>query len=550
MMKRRSTTYRLNKLDWTIFVICSIASAVMFFLFYRDLNSFSIKQSEEPIAKIYFKRNTAQRKFVDSDIWEVLTSSSDVYDGDRIRTSKNSEAYTEFADSQIQIQLNEKSMIQIFRSRDQKSVNFIGGEIRVSNMAGGDESLVIRSGTQEISVAGSSEVKLAIPESDESGADETKSLVVLEVVSGQAEVKNLEEGSQSAEVVNAGQSLSFGVEKNDADEGNALAGNQMPETGGSEEKEDEPEIPFQVVKAGTERTVRRASEKFKSNTWEENGVKRRNFQFNIPMSDLTEKFRIIPRGALLEVEISGTPSAALRYFSIQIGTGEEGEWRRAHAFSWTNDGGYLAKGVPFDIKKPIALDHDIVNTDKSMMSISYEQGAEEIVVSDLKVKVSVVSLSGAHDTRAAESGFKKTLEYGSLNLFKDVWGGGANDFDYLIMVNADQIFGESVRIPAGSRVRISVSGTSSTEIEWFHPDLIYCEHDDWDNIICVNWDTYQQRFSENATPAGIPFAYSKSYELFRSMGNTNSGMFRFVVPGGAVSSAPTFTGLRITFEVL
>ncbi len=83
-MKKRSTTYRLNKVDYSIFIICSIAAAAMFFLFYRDLNSFTIKQTEEPIAKIYFKRNTAQRKFLDSDVWEVLANSSNVYDGDRI----------------------------------------------------------------------------------------------------------------------------------------------------------------------------------------------------------------------------------------------------------------------------------------------------------------------------------------------------------------------------------------------------------------------------------------------------------------------------------
>lgn len=113
-MKKRSTKYRLNKVDYSIFIIFSLAAAAMLFLFYQDLNSFTIKQSEEPVAKIYFKKNIAQRKFIDNEIWEVLTNSSDIYDGDRIRTSKDSEAYTEFNDTGIQIQLREKSMVQIF----------------------------------------------------------------------------------------------------------------------------------------------------------------------------------------------------------------------------------------------------------------------------------------------------------------------------------------------------------------------------------------------------------------------------------------------------
>ena len=100
-MKKRNTTYRLNIVDYLIFIICSLAAAAALILFYRDLNSYTIKQAEAPVAKIYFKKNTAQRKFVDNDIWEVLTNSSDIYDGDRIRTSKDSEAYTEFNDSGI-----------------------------------------------------------------------------------------------------------------------------------------------------------------------------------------------------------------------------------------------------------------------------------------------------------------------------------------------------------------------------------------------------------------------------------------------------------------
>ena len=553
-MKKRSTTYRLNAVDYSIFIVCSIAAAVMLYFFYRDMNSFTIKQAEDPIAKIYFKKNTAQRKFIDSDIWEVLTNSSDVYDGDRIRTSNNSEAYTEFADGAAKIQLNEKSMIQIFQSKEQKSIDFIGGEIFIeSNVPDGDK-LVIHSGKTEISISNKAEVKLALPDLPASVAsgevEATDSLVVVEVVSGQVEViDQTDNGEQTISevapvLVNSGQSLSFGTEYVAPKKDTSAATENAPK------EPEKPRNPVQIVKEGIEKTIRRSKETFAYNTWvDENGANRHNYEFWIPLADLTEEFKIIPRGSLLEVEVSGTPSATLRYFAIQIGTGEEGEWRRAHAFTWTNTGGYLAGGVPFTVKKPIVLDYDVVNTDRSSVGISYEQGVAEATISNLEVKVKVVSLSGGHNTRVAESGFSKTISYNSITPFKDVWGSGPEDYNYFFMVNAEQIFGESVCIPAGRRVRVSVSGSCNSKIEWFSPEFIYVDYGDWDLIITPEWDSYRCRFSEEPTEANVPFSYSRSYEFYRPMTNTNKGMFRFLVSGEGIPSNPTFTDLTLTFTV-
>ncbi len=220
-MKKRNTTYRLNIVDYLIFIICSLAAAAALIFFYRDLNSYTIKQAEAPVAKIYFKKNTAQRKFVDNDIWEVLTNSSDIYDGDRIRTSKDSEAYTEFNDSGIQIQLREKSMVQIFKNKKLRSVDFIGGEIFVATTKP-EEKIVIHSGKNEISIGQVSEVKLALPEVSPavaSGEEEAveESPVVIEVISGQVEVieqtapaKNKEEKKEEQPIVlSAGQSITL-----------------------------------------------------------------------------------------------------------------------------------------------------------------------------------------------------------------------------------------------------------------------------------------------------------------------------------------------------
>ena len=133
MTKKKNTRYKLNKVDYAILIICSAVALILLYLFYKDLNSYSIKQNEEPIAKIYFKKNTAQRKFADSDIWSLLQNPSDIYDGDKIRTSMNSEAYTEFPDSDVKIQLREKSMVQIFKNKKEQALDFISGEIYVES---------------------------------------------------------------------------------------------------------------------------------------------------------------------------------------------------------------------------------------------------------------------------------------------------------------------------------------------------------------------------------------------------------------------------------
>ncbi|MBR5965804.1 MAG: hypothetical protein IK015_06785 [Treponema sp.] len=102
---KKSTAYKLKKADWFIFILCSLGAAFSLGLYYRDINSFSLKSDESAVAKISYKRNTAQRKFIDNDIWEKLNNLSPVYNGDKIRTAADSEVCAEFEDSGSKIQL-------------------------------------------------------------------------------------------------------------------------------------------------------------------------------------------------------------------------------------------------------------------------------------------------------------------------------------------------------------------------------------------------------------------------------------------------------------
>ena len=426
-MKKRSTTYRLNKVDYAIFIICSLAAAFMLYLFYRDLNSFTIKQSEEPVAKIYFKKNTAQRKFVDNDIWEVLTNSSDIYDGDRIRTSKNSEAYTEFNDSGIQIQLREKSMVQIFKNKKQRSIDFIGGEIFVANNSP-EEKVVVRSGKKEIAISQSSEVQLAMPEVSEAvaaGAEEVieeDNTVIIEVVSGQVEVSEVAEktetGSKATEpmVVSAGESITLVptvvemarakaaktseiaesveveeplLEENPVDEEIEISEIEEP----AAEKimspavktetpvvvqtviptQAEPvEIPPEPITIGVEKTYERSSVYFQRNDYDRANGKY-NYGTGCNLFEVSEKNKSIPAGTALEFTMRGTADRDISRWAIQISTGEE-EWVQAHPFksSYGNDGSGIKADEPFTYKAVYILNKPIVNTNSSWVNICYD----------------------------------------------------------------------------------------------------------------------------------------------------------------------------------
>lgn len=542
-MKKKNTTYRLNKVDYSIFIIFSIAAASMLYLFYRDMNSFTIKQAEAPIAKIYFKKNTAQRKFLNNDIWEVLTNSSDIYDGDRIRTSKDSEAYTEFLDSHIQIQLREKSMVQIFKNKKQRSVDFIGGEIFVANNST-EEKLVIHSGKKEIAIDKASEVKIVVPQVPEAvvtGEQEAQdSTVLVEVVSGQAEISEIQ---------------TVGKAKVEEEPKVLTAGETYTEMAVISETET-PVLPTVPVKTGITKTVDEKSALFWRSDWwnEEKKKSEYNYGFNILTADVTEKYKMIPKGALVEIEISGIPNNDLMGLAIQISTGKPELWERAHDYKeiFVNNGRGLVKDEPFVLKQQIRLKKAVENTDNSIINICYSHNYldSQLLIKDLKLKLKVVSLNESEKLKPLEKGYKKSIEYKNITLLKDNWGDNPEDYDYRIKVNIDEIIGPEVYFPAGTKIKISVNGKCSQNFGWSFPEIISNINDNWIMLILdpETEDYYQLRFNDVYDEPGTFFDYKKEYECYYPMENSSYGYFTFSLNKEGVQSAPTFTDLKITFE--
>ena len=604
-MKKRSTTYRLNKVDYLIFIICSLAAAAALYLFYRDLNSYTIKQAEEPVAKIYFKKNTAQRKFVDNDIWEVLTNTSDIYDGDRIRTSKDSEAYTEFNDSGIQIQLREKSMVQIFKNKKQRSVDFIGGEIFVANNSP-EEKLVIHSGKKEISVSQASEVKLALSEVSEAVAageeESVESTVIVEVVSGQVEIEDHKVKAAEPLVVSAGESVTLSPQIEEVSEFilEEISESQVepiieeqtelepepviakesepviekqpepvivkevePEPVVEKQPEPEPVVtpvvekplpppPPEKVTQGLEKVLAQDTTLFNKSYYDQEHGKY-NYSHGFSLSDITGNNKTIPAGAVIEYTIKGWTNKDLNRFVIQMSTGED-EWKQAHAFIETcpNNGAGMKMNVPFEEKTTLILTNDVVNTDKAWVNMSYEPKIldEPVLFYNMQVKVRVLSLNGAKDIKTIESGYSKTIEYKDLTLVKDQWGPEKDNYDYKIRMSAESIFGALKKIPAGTKIKITLSGKTDTVIGWCGPEFVHAS-DEWVQLFTTDGDIYKIRFNQNGPiQKNKDFTYTGTFTTYNDLPDTLEGVFSFIVGREEnIKKEPAFEKLSMTFEI-
>ena len=635
-MKKRSTTYRLNKVDYAIFIIFSIAAAVMLYLFYRDLNSFTIKQSEEPVAKIYFKRNTAQRKFIDNDIWEVLTNSSDIYDGDRIRTSKNSEAYTEFNDTGIQIQLREKSMVQIFKNKKERNVDFIGGEIFVATTKP-EEKVVIHYGKNEISIGQVSEVKLALPEVPEavaSGEEEAveKSPVIIEVISGQVEIKEeplpapkdkAEKVEPAPKVVSAGETVTIKpvaeapakaveekvqepVQKTEAEEVAVEAITEeveetalqddfeeteeveeeiaevekpkveakpmpvpvpVPAAVAEEKKEEEnpvsastytkPEELFQPVEYRAEKIATRKSIIIqRSHYFDENTKESKyNYYFNLKASEFLGSSRKVPENSVIMLELSGVPDNDVREIVLEMTTGSS-EWTRAHPWIATSPdyGRGLKKDQYFNIKRYFTVTSEIVNTNNSSLGICYDPSKLDmpLTINDFQVKATVLPEGVNGVTSEIYWKFSKTLNYDTIELMKDQWGKGSREFNYRIDINGDAIFGNNINIPKGKKLKISISGVTDKTIQNFHMEFYDLSKGDWVQLFLMKNDNDWGKldFSSNPIYKGRKFSYTKVYNIYRELVDSNFSRLSLVVNNEGLKEPPVLTDVDIEITLV
>lgn len=166
---------------------CLIGSGIFITLFVLDLNKTLTKLNETPIALISFKHKSANRKFLDREIWDKLKKKSPLYNGDTIRTAPLSEATIAFNEND-NIELYEDSIIQIFKEGEEYVLNIAGGNV-VVNTKEGSSGIKIHIGKVYTKLSGGTSISIK--------NDSKNNLSGLQVLSGKAELISEDSKSQT-----------------------------------------------------------------------------------------------------------------------------------------------------------------------------------------------------------------------------------------------------------------------------------------------------------------------------------------------------------------
>ncbi|MBR1536554.1 MAG: FecR domain-containing protein [Treponema sp.] len=190
---RKKTKFKSLAIDFLVILFCLGAASFFAYLFWQDLNSFTVRSDKVEVGTISFKHNVAQRKFDDRVVWERVASGTKLYFGDTIRTADLAQAILTLTDGTV-IDLGENTMIQVGSSSSGGiQISIDGGDIQIDS-TGAKNALDVKLGDGSVVNvdAGSS---LAAKSDSETGLNN------VEVKSGSAQITT--ESGQT-------QSLSYG----------------------------------------------------------------------------------------------------------------------------------------------------------------------------------------------------------------------------------------------------------------------------------------------------------------------------------------------------
>ncbi len=537
MTKKRSTTYSLNGIDWSIFVFCSLGALFMFYLYYRDLNSFTVKANEQAVAKIYFKRNTAQRKISGNDIWEKLNRESPVYDGDKIRTAKDSEVYAVFNDTGAKIQLRENSLIQIFNNKNEKSVDFINGELFLSKVSANDDT-VVKVGTKEISSAQKTDMLILLPKQGQDGKPASEATI--EVLSGEVEVSDITASGNAKEksttTVKSGEML---VVKVDEDDSQTSA--FVPKPKPVRKPAPEP-VSIQKDESGV---WENSYVIVKRNDWgrtDERGVSC-NYEYLFLLKQIFGKNKFIPKGSVIEFEISGLPDKDVPIHVFRI-LSEDG--KDSVDFSWRILCGVGFKaGVPFNDKIRVVLKDTVKNTDKWWCGFSYDNNYcdERLKIDDFKITGKIISLNASEVITKVKPGYKNSFSFDRLKLDRTRWNKTDSNFEYYI---PPYILGYTKTLPAGTKLKVTFSGKSDIPLEWASIQLVNMnDNASWQTNCVLN-----EGIVDSQNIPGSHFSYTKTFTLKGALKNTDNAQVKLVFDNNNKPESCVLSDVKFEFEVI
>ncbi len=152
---------RFTRNEHAFWIGCVVIIAGLSGWLYYDMNLISGGARGKPVAKITFKRKTAQRRFQALVVWEGVKTETLLYNGDAIRTGDGAEATITILKTKTQIELDGSSMIVLNITDDSANINYAYGSLRANNAAGKGAALNIKTKDNKTITIQNSDVKLA-----------------------------------------------------------------------------------------------------------------------------------------------------------------------------------------------------------------------------------------------------------------------------------------------------------------------------------------------------------------------------------------------------
>lgn len=583
MTKKRNTRLKASLADILLFILCSLGAATALGLYYKDINSWSLKNNEVAVAKIYFKKNVVQRKFIDNDIWERVNQESPIYNGDKIRTAQDSEIHAQFEKTGTKIQLKENSLIQIFSNKKEKAIDFLSGEIFLASAQDGEEAVVMAV-KKKISAAPNSKVKITISKAEKNEKKESQPKeAVVEVIEGEAVVTNVPKAALFQKPVEEAQTITAGEEfivteepiveaapepvveeivaeeeapvepaqekevaatpDDRADQKAVLAETKDDEEESAQEtaaaQKAEPAEPVEIEENAAGATespsVRFAKSVYNQKTGEY------NYSFGIPLRRLFGTKRIIPAGSVVELKISGVSDKRAPYFGMAFRSGKGEQFDASpHCYAVPNAGKGFFAGASFNQRIRAFIEKEIENTSYATLSFSYDSNKfdEELSISGFKVEAKIVSLGAEEILEPVAVGRKSAAVIEQISINKVQWD--RNNGGFSLFLSPERILGFTKSLPKGAKIKVSFIGQSSLPLDYVDLNLNNCSTEKWDKFQTIKLDDGGKAFQE--------FAFEKTAVLTGELINSDACILEITFESASREKLCQLSNVKFSFE--
>ena len=583
MTKKRNTRLKASLADILLFILCSLGAATALGLYYKDINSWSLKNNEVAVAKIYFKKNVVQRKFIDNDIWERVNQESPIYNGDKIRTAQDSEIHAQFEKTGTKIQLKENSLIQIFSNKKEKAIDFLSGEIFLASAQDGEEAVVMAV-KKKISAAPNSKVKITISKAEKNEKKESQPKeAVVEVIEGEAVVTNVPKAALFQKPVEEAQTITAGEEfivteepiveaepepvaeeivaeeeapvepaqekevaatpDDRADQKAVLAETKDDEEESAQEtaapQKAEPAEPVEIEESAAGATES-PSVKFAKSVYNQK-TGEYNYSFGIPLRRLFGTKRIIPAGSVVELKISGVSDKRAPYFGMAFRSGKGEQFDASpHCYAVPNAGKGFFAGASFNQRIRAFIEKEIENTSYATLSFSYDSNKfdEELSISGFKVEAKIVSLGAEEILEPVAVGRKSAAVIEQISINKVQWD--RNNGGFSLFLPPERILGFTKSLPKGAKIKVSFIGQSSLPLDYVDLNLNNCSTEKWDKFQTIKLDDGGKAFQE--------FAFEKTAVLTGELINSDVCILKITFESASREKLCQLSNVKFSFE--